>query len=120
MTDTFPFQVHREEDIHLRVPNRAFSILVNAGSYEYGDIFERYGYGGNGPSWGEHVQAIIAAHDPELLNHLEQDEEGDTYLVYADSQAAVDRFLKLTVPIFSDPVKLDAHFSQTDPEEFFE
>jgi hypothetical protein len=51
---------------------------------------------------------------------LEQDEEGDTYLVYADSQAAVDRFLKLTVPIFSDPVKLDEHLSQTDPEEFFE
>jgi hypothetical protein len=120
MAATLPFQIHRDEDPHPLMPNRVFSILVNVGDYEHLDIFEQYGYSGNGPSWGEHIQAIIEAHDPELLDHLEQDEEGDTYLVYADSQAAVDSFLKLTVPIFSDPVKLDEHLSQTDPEEFFE
>ena len=120
MTNIFPFQVHQLKDIYLETPQRTFSILVDVGAYEHGDIFEQYGYTGNGPSWAEHIRAIIDTQDPELLSHLEHDEEGDTYLVYADSQMAVDRFLKLTVPIFSDPVKLDEHLSQTDPEEFFE
>lgn len=120
MADTFPFQVQQREDADSLSINRVFGILVDVGAYEHGDVFERYGYTGNGPSWAEHIQAIIEAQDPELLNHLEHDEEGDTYLVYADSQTAVDRFLRLTAPIFSDPVKLDAHLSQTDPEEFFE
>ncbi|NML65437.1 hypothetical protein HHL22_09495 [Hymenobacter sp. RP-2-7] len=120
MADTFPFLIHKIEDIHPLMPKRIFSILVDVGSYEHGDVFEQYGYTGNGPSWAEHIQAIIEVHDPKLLDHLERDEEGDTYLIYADSQMAVDRFLKLTVPIFSDPAKLDEHLSQTDPEEFFE
>jgi hypothetical protein len=120
MSDTSPFQIYKIEDIHPLTPKRVFSLLVDVGAYEHGDVFEQYGYTGNGPSWAEHIRAIIEAQDPELLDHLEHDEEGDTYLVYVDSQAAVDRFLKLTVPIFSDPVKLDEHLSQTDPEEFFE
>lgn len=120
MIDPFPFQVQQAEDIQPLMPNRVFSILVAVGDYEYGDIFEQYGYSGNGPSWAEHIQAIIEDQDPELLAHLELDEEGDTYLIYADSQAVVDRFLGLTVPIFSDPAKLAGHLSQTDPEAFFE
>lgn len=120
MADTFPFRIYKIADTHPLTPKRVFSLQVDVGAYEHGDIFEQYGYTGNGPSWAEHIRAIIEAQDPELLDHLEHDEEGDTYLVYADSQAAVDRFLKLTVPIFSDPVKLDEHLSQTDPEEFFE
>lgn len=55
MADTFPFQVHQQEDADSLSINRVFSILVDAGGYEYGDVFERYGYSGNGPSWGEHV-----------------------------------------------------------------
>jgi hypothetical protein len=120
MNEAFPFLIHRIEDADPLAPKRIFSLQVDVGVYEHGDVFEQHGYSGNGPSWAEHIQAIIEAQDPELLDHLEHDEEGDTYLVYVDSQAAVDRFLKLTVPIFSDPVKLDEHLSQTDPEEFFE
>jgi hypothetical protein len=120
MANTFPFRIYKIEDTHSLTPKRVFSLQVDVGAYEHGDIFEQYGYTGNGPSWAEHIRAIIEAQDPELLDYLEHDEEGDTYLVYADSQTAVDRFLKLTVPIFSDPVKLDEHLSQTDPEEFFE
>ena len=122
MSDTFPFLIHKvlEEDLHPELPNRHYSLLVDVGQYEYSDLFEEYGYSGNGPSWGEHIRAILEKNDPELLNHLDEDEEGGTYLVYADSQQSVDRFMALIQPIFADPVKLAAYFSQTDPGDFFE
>lgn len=72
MADTSLFLVEKvpAEYLHPEAPNRHYSLLVDVGHYEHGDIFEEYGYSGNGPSWGEHIRAILAKADPELLNHL--------------------------------------------------
>jgi hypothetical protein len=120
MAETFPFTVRQVEGIHLDVPHRRYSILVDVGQYEYAELFEEYGYSGNGPSWAEHIHAVLIAHDPALLDHLETDEEGGTYLAYADSSAAVDRFMQVVRPIFADPEQLITYFNQTEPTDFFE
>ncbi|MGI4737941.1 MAG: Imm51 family immunity protein [Janthinobacterium lividum] len=120
MAETFPFTVQKVEAVYLDVPHRHYSILVDVGQYEYAEFFEEYGYSGNGPSWAEHIHAILAVRDPELLNHLETEEKRATYLAYADSPAAVDRFMEVVRPIFADPEQLTAYFNQTEPTDFFE
>lgn len=120
MTDTSPFKVYPITDPHPLLPDRRYQLIVEVGEYEHLDVFEQYGFTGNGPSWAEHIQYILEEHDPELLDHLEPDEEGSTYVAYIDSAAAVERFLGLVRPYFASREKLAAHFSQLDPEAFFE
>jgi len=98
----FPFEVYRIEDVHPEMQNRQFGIQALVGEVDgYYELFEEYEFGGNGPSWAEHIRFILEQKDEELDEHLEYDEEGDTFLVYADSQAAVDRFLKHILPVFA-------------------
>ena len=87
---------------------------------DYYQVFENHGYGGNGPSWREHIETIIEEFQPDLLDHLEFDEEAEAFLAYADSLAAVRQFMACVLPHFSDLGKLNKYLSQTDPGDFFE
>lgn len=94
--------------------------LNSVGTNEYGDIFEKYGFTGNGESWREHVQFVIEEKDPSLLDHIDFDCNADEFLAWADSEEAVQRFLANVLPVFESEAKLDAHFRQLDREDFME
>jgi len=119
MSSTYPFKVAAA-----KAPadtTRQFVILADLSELDdYYQVFENHGYSGNGPSWREHIETIIEEFQPELLDHLEFDEEGEAFLAYADSLAAVRQFMALVLPQFSDLGKLNKYLSQTDPGDFFE
>ena len=103
------------------MPERRFCIQAPVGELdEYRNLFEDHGYSGNGPSWVEHISTILEEADPDILDHLEFDEEGDTFVVYADSEAIVTRFLQLVLPNFATAQQLKKYLSQADPSDFFE
>ena len=119
MSTTYPFQVAAA-----KAPAddpRQFAIIAPTGELEdYSNLFEDFGYGGNGPSWREHIETILEEHQPELLDHLEFDEAEDTFLAYADSLAAVRHFMSCVLPYFGDLEKLRNYLRQTDSSDFFE
>ncbi|QKG52549.1 Imm51 family immunity protein [Hymenobacter sp. BRD67] len=118
MTSTFPFKIAAAQNP--AEPTRQFAILADvAGLDAYYHLFEDYGFGGDGASWREHIETIIEEFRPDLLEHLEFDEDRDTFLVYADSPAAARDFMALVLPYFGDLGKLKKYFSQTDPDDFF-
>ncbi|RTQ51403.1 hypothetical protein EJV47_06250 [Hymenobacter gummosus] len=82
----------------------------------YYELFERYGYGGNGPCWAEHIRYLLAQQAPELLTsqHLFFNEEGDTFYVHADTQATVARFMQVVRPVFGSPAALERYLKQAD------
>lgn len=118
MASIFPFRVaaaNAGAD-----PARQFVIVAEVGGLDdYYKLFEDYGYGGDGSSWREHIETIIEEYQPGLLDHLEFDEEADTFLAYADSPAAVRQFMDWVLPYFGDLGKLKKYLSQTDPSDFF-
>jgi len=121
MPIAFPFQIDPITPTHPDMPERCFCIQSPVGELEeYLNLFEDHGYSGNGPSWVEHISTILEEADPEILEHLEFDEEGDTFVVYADSEAVVTRFLQHVQPVFASTQQLKKYLSQTDPSDFFE
>ena len=117
---TYPFDDHREEKVHIEMQNRQFSIQAPVGDlYGYYKLFDKYSFGGNGPSWAEHIRFILEEAGEELDGHLEYD-GGDTILVYADSKGTVDRFLKHILPIFATKKNLKEYLKQADPNNFSE
>ena len=120
-SSTFPFEVYRIEDVHPEMQNWQFGIQVPVGEVDgYYELFEEYEFGGNGPSWAEHIRFILEEKDEELDEHLEYDEEGDAFLVCADSQVAVNRFLKHILPVFGTKKSLKKYLKQADPDNFSE
>lgn len=119
MTSTFPFKVAASKAT--ADPAHQFVILAEVGDMDdYLQLFEDYGYGGDGSSWREHIETIIEEYQPGLLDHLEFDEAEDTFLAYADSPAAVRQFMDWVLPYFGDLGKLRKYLNQTDPADFFE
>ncbi|MVN75624.1 hypothetical protein GO988_04725 [Hymenobacter sp. HMF4947] len=118
MTSTFPFKVAAAKAATDSA--RQFIILAEvSGLDDYFKVFEDYGYGGNGPSWREHIETIIEEYQPDLLDHLEFEEDDDTFVAYADSPTAVRQFMEWVLPYFSDLGKLKKYLGQTDPGDFF-
>ena len=121
MSSTFPFRVAAATTTADAA--RQFVVVAAVDELDgYGPLFEDFGYGNTGPSWREHLETIIEEHRPALLEHLEFDEPqaADTFLLYADSLAAVREFLACVQPYFGDLARLEKYFRQTDPEDFFQ
>lgn len=122
MQNTFPFQIIELPE-HLRIDDARFGITANVESdpalegYFY--LFEKYGFGGGGPSWEEHISTILEEEAPELLEHIQDYSTDARLLLYADSQATVQAVLAILLPIFSDLGRLNKYFSQTDSSDFF-
>jgi Immunity protein 51 len=123
---TFPFLIAQipPELVSEEFEDRRFTIQTvpgaSVGGHSYTDLFQAFGFSGNGASWSEHIQAIVEEEAPDLFDHIEFDTEGNTFLAFADSQEAADRFTALLCPLFSDFDKLRRHFSLLDSEDFFE
>jgi hypothetical protein len=121
VTNTFPFDISKEEHVDVQMDNRQYWIQCPVGEVDgYFELFKEYGFGGNGPSWVEHINAILAEKDPQILEHLEFDEEGDTFLVYADSEEVVNRFMKAVQPVFANKKSLKEYLAKADPDNFSE
>lgn len=117
----YPFKIDKVEPYEPEAAKRRFSIQAQVGeALGYFELFEKYGFGGNGPSWVEHIQAILAEKAPDLEDHLEFDEEADTFLVYADSKETVNRFMYVIHPVFSSKENLKQYLSHADPDNFSE
>ncbi|SHM00979.1 Imm51 family immunity protein [Hymenobacter psychrotolerans] len=118
MSSTFPFIV---SDLPEPTPEHQQRILVNLSEMDdYYNVFEKYGYSGNGASWAEHIETILEEYAPELLDHLEMAGEGEVFLVFTDGPATTAQFLRLIQPIFGDLGSLNKYLSQADPGDFFE
>ncbi|GAA4009014.1 hypothetical protein GCM10022408_21460 [Hymenobacter fastidiosus] len=123
MESTFPFQIIPLPE-HLRVDDALFGITANVEAdpalegYFY--LFEKYGFGGSGQSWEEHISTILEEERPDLLDHLTGYSTPARLIFYADSEEAVDDFMRVIVPVFADLGSLNKYFSQTDSSDFFE
>ena len=118
MASSFPFQV---SPLPLpTLPERQLAIFADVGGLEeYYVLFQNYGFGGTAESWVEHIQTIIEEHQPELLDELEFEEGGHTFVAYAPNEAVAERFLACVLPFFSTLPLLQKYLSQTDPGDFF-
>ncbi|MCC2546238.1 hypothetical protein LJY25_07260 [Hymenobacter sp. BT175] len=123
MDNTFPFQIFELPE-HLRTDEARYGITANVEAdpvlEPYFYLFERYGFGGGGPSWEEHISTILEEEAPDLLDHLTGASTPARLLFYADSEATVQAFLRHIGPIFADLGTLNKYFSQTDSSDFFE
>lgn len=118
MASPFPFQIAPLPPP--TAPERQLVIFADVGGLEdYYALFQNYGFGGTADSWVEHIETIIEEHEPKLLDELEFAEGGHTFVVYAASQAVVDRFLNCVLPYFGTLPRLQRYLSQADPEDFF-
>ena len=118
MASTYPFKIAPAKTT--ADPARQFVIVAEVGELDdYLQLFENYGYGGDGLSWREHIETIIEEYEPELLDHLEFEEMDETFLAYADGPDAVRQFMHYVLPYFGDLGKLKQYFSQADPSDFF-
>lgn len=119
MSSTYPFKVAAAKSA--ADPTRQFAIVADVGELDdYFQLFENHGYGGNGPSWREHIETIIEEFHSSLLDHLTFDAVEEAFLAYADSPDAVRQFMACVLPYFGDLGKLKKYLSQTDPGDFFE
>lgn len=123
LVDTYPFKVQPAAADSPWAPRYRFVIMADvARLMDYYELFERYGYGGNGPCWTEHIRYLLAQQAPDLLagKHLFFNEEGDTFYVHADTKTTVTRFMQVVRPVFGSPATLEQHLKQADPDQFIE
>lgn len=103
------------------MPERRLAVFADVGGLEeYYVLFLHYGFGGTAASWVEHIETIIEEHQPALLDELEFEEGGHTFVAYVPSQAVADRFLACVLPFFGTLPRLRKYLSQADPDDFFE
>lgn len=119
MGNTFPFQVNKLTDVESENPYHY--IQTSVGDIDgYPDLFEQYGFSGNGYSQAEHIQSILNEKDPSILEQLEFDEEGDTFLVRTESEDILNRFMDAINSVFGTKKTLKKYLSQADPDSFEE
>jgi hypothetical protein len=125
--NTWPFVYYNQTEDAGQMPNRNYAIWAKGSDEgpghlidEYGDLFDKYGYSGNGYSLAEHIEFIIQEKDAELLTHLDFDPNGNEFLVWADSEDAVQRFMDDVLPVFGNASTMEAYLKRTDPNNFSE
>jgi hypothetical protein len=126
MDENWPFVYYKQPEDGQLTPGRNYAIWA-AGSDgpdrlidEYFDLFDEYGFSGNGYSLAEHIEFIIEERDAELLTHLDFDPNGNEFLVWADSEEAVHRFMAAVLPVFGNSVTMKTYLKKADPENFME
>ena len=118
MPATFPFQIAPLPPP--TPPERQFAIFADVGGLEeYYVLFQNHGFGGTAACWVEHLETIVEEHQPALLDEIEFEEGGHTFVAYAPSQAVADQFLATVLPFFGTLPRLQKYLSQTDPDDFF-
>jgi hypothetical protein len=131
LTNTYPFTFYKQPPPPNggtdQMPNRQYAIWGKGTDGapghlldDYLSLFEKYGFSGNGYSLDEHIQVVIRLRDPDLLNHLEFDSNSNEFLVWADSEHTVQRFMDAVLPVFGNAASMETYLKQADPGAFME
>lgn len=83
----------------------------------YVPFFESLGYSGNGVTWEGIVIHVLENIEPNLIDYIDFNSEGDAFYAVADSREAQLRFAELLSPIFSDLKKLEPFVKSADRSE---
>ncbi|MBO2012382.1 Imm51 family immunity protein [Hymenobacter negativus] len=126
-TNTWPFIYYKQIEGAGQMPTRKYAIWAKGSDDgpghlidEYDDLFDKYGFSGNGYSLAEHIESIIQEKDAGLLTHLDFDPNGNEFLVWADSEDAVQRFMDDVLPVFGNASTMEAYLKQANPDNFSE
>ncbi len=110
MKDYFPFKIIDSDGQHSIVAETESPDLYP----KYSDLFEKYGYSGNGYSWEGRIKQILEKLDKELINHITFDPEAGGFFAIADSKESQLKFVETLCPIFSDLTKLENYIKNAD------
>jgi hypothetical protein len=110
MTNQFPFKISNNAG--------QFTITAETESPElypkYAELFEKFGYSGNGYCWEGHITQILEKLNPELLKHIDFDPEAGAFFAYADTKENQEKFIEILSPIFADLKKLEEYIKKAD------
>ena len=110
MTNQFPFKTSSNGE--------QFTVIAETESPElypeYAELFEKYGYSGNGYCWEGHITQILEKLNPELLEHIDFDPEAGAFFAHSDTEENQKKFVELLSPIFSDLKKLEEYVKKAD------
>jgi hypothetical protein len=81
------------------------------------ELFEEHGYSGNGHSWGSLAAFILKNEDPALLEKVEFDPEGDTFVAIASNKEDQHRLATLLSRISKNKEGLTYYLSEVPPDE---
>lgn len=110
MPSYFPFELHDYEgEYSISVPIDGEEIFMN-----YIPFFESHGYSGNGVTWEGMIIHVLENIEPELIDRIDFNSEGDAFYAVADSKETQLRFAGLLSPIFSDLKKLEVFVKSAD------
>ncbi|WP_125916417.1 hypothetical protein [Hymenobacter coccineus] len=105
MDQYFPFSVTFVNGARHGSPEQMYQILVDFGSPDlsaYKSLFEKYSPSEGLISLVDVVTLIIEGNAPDLLDHMDFDEEGYLLDMYADSEMAVQEFASVVCAAFQD------------------
>ena len=84
---------------------------------DFYDSFEKFGYSGNGHSWGSLVSFILKKDDPALLSRIDLDPEGDTFVAITYSLDDQKRLGRMLSAIANDLDKLEQYLEAVPADE---
>lgn len=112
MTDSYPFKVKFINGATFGSPEQMYSITADFASqelHEYKSFFDRYGVTDGRLSLVDVTALIIEGNIPDLLDHMDFDEEGYLLDMHADSEEAVQGFISIVCKAFQDFEKLERY-----------
>ena len=89
--------------------DNGITIMSNATTDNYFEVFEKHQYYGNGYCWESHIQQILENENPSLLKHIRFKAESDFFFASIDSTKNFNAIMKIIVPIFQDYEKLEKY-----------
>ena len=110
--NAFPFKVHFVNGALSGSPEQMHQILAEFDSPDllrHKALFDKYGLDEGLLSLVDFTALIIENNSPELLDHLDFNEEGYLLDIYADSEAAVQDFVSNICPAFRDIKELESY-----------
>jgi hypothetical protein len=112
MDQYFPFNISFVNGALHRSPEQMYQILADFGSPSlsvYRSLFEKYSPPEGLISLVDVVTLIMEGSAPDLLDHMDFDEEGYLLDMYADGEKAVQEFALIVCSAFQDIEELERY-----------
>lgn len=112
MTTCYPFEIKFINGAAFDSPEQMYSITAEFASQElknYKLLFDKYGAAHGRLSLVDVTALIIEGNLPDLLDHMDFDEEGYLLDMHADSEEAVQAFISIVCKVFQDLEQLERY-----------
>jgi hypothetical protein len=112
MNQYFPFQVQFVNGITYGSPEQMFQIIADFEApelSEYKELFDKYGAADGLLSLTDITTLIIECSAPDLLDHMDFDEESYQLDMRTDSEKALQEFVSVVCPAFRDIEELERY-----------